>query len=400
MSIFDRVRDLFVPSNITPGAGSDFWYEDPYTYSGAKINPEKAMQLATVYTCVNLLASSIASLPLVTYRRLPEGGKEEATDHPLYNLLKYAPNDQQTKFTFCQQMVVHAALRGNFYGEIKYRPNGEIESIEPLIPQRMQVEKLSNGRLRFTYNKEDGGQQRYIQGELLRFHTLSEDGYSGMSVIKQASRTMSLATNTEEYGDAYFSNGARPGGILSTTAPMDEETRKNNQKAWERAHRGSKNAHKVVLLNNIDFKPISISNEDSQFLETRRFSKEEICGLFGIPPHLAADLSRATFSNIEHQDIGFYKHTIRHWVTNIEQSIKRDLIVDDDIFVEFKVDALLRGDSESRANYYSAALGSGGSPAWMTPNEIRALENLNPIDGGDALPVATNIPTMDEREEN
>lgn len=398
MRWIESIKSIF--QNQLPGAGSDYWYDDPINYQSSKINVDRALQIATVYTCVNILASSIASLPLITYRRLPGGGKEEATDHPLYNLLKYTPNDWQTKFTFCQQMVAHAALRGNFYSAIQYNQRGEVVGLEPLIPQRMQVEKLPNGQLRFTYTDDDGRQVRYLQGELLRFHTLTDNGYTGLSVIGQARRTMSLASNTEEYGDAYFSNGARPGGILTSDGPMDTETRNANKESWERAHRGAKNAHKVAVLSSMKFQPITITNEDSQFLETRRFTKEEICGLFGIPPHLAADLSRATFSNIEHQDIGFYKHTIRHWVTNIEQSIKRDLIIEDDIFAEFKVDALLRGDSESRANYYSAALGSGGSPAWMTPNEIRALENLNPINGGDALPVATNIPDMQQTTEN
>lgn len=381
------LKNLF-KSNQTPGPTDGYWYEpvSPTSAAGVRVTHDKAMQIATVYSCVNLLANSIASLPLMVYRRLPDGGKQEAADHPLYNLLKYQPNDWQTKFNFTQMMVGHLALRGNYYAEILTDRGGSVTGLLPLNPARMKVELLKNDTVRYTYQDEQGREIRYLPGELLRVHGLSSDGLTGMSVIQQARETFGSAIQTQEYANRFFANDARPGGILKSDTPIDEKSRTANKESWERAHRGAKNAHKVAILYGLNWQQVGMSNSDSQFLETRKFNRSEICGLFGVPPHLIADLERATFSNIEHQDIGYYKHTIRPWLVNIEQSIKRDLITEPDVFAEFKIDGLLRGDSKSRSEYYAKALGSGGTRGWMTQNEVRALENLNPMDGGDELP--------------
>lgn len=395
MKLIETFKSFF--QSATPSAGDDFWYEDAVggSASGARISPESAMAIAAVYSCVNILASSVASLPLVVYRKLPNGGKEEIPTHPLYNLLKYQPNALQTRYNFMQMLVGHAALRGNFYAEIVYNNQGFIEELYPLNPAKMQVEATRNRGVRFVYWDDEVGKRVYLPSELLRFTGLSSDGVTGLSVVAHARETFGIALQTENYAARFFKNDSKPGGILQSDLPMTAEAQKANRESWERAHRGAANAHKIAVLQGLKFQQIGMTNEDSQFLETRKFTKAEICGIFGIPPHLIADLERSTFSNIEQQDIGFYKHTIRHWVTNIEQTIKRDLILEQDVYAEFKVDALLRGDSQSRAEYYSKALGSGGSPAWMTQAEVRQLENLNPIEGADKLWQPTNTPSQE-----
>jgi HK97 family phage portal protein len=339
-----------------------------------------------VYSCIKVLSEGIASLPISVYRRLPDGGKEEATDHPLYNLLKYQPNSIQTKFNFVQMMTGHLGLRGNFYAEMVVGPNGQVQELVPLHPGRITTEILTNRELRFRYWDESGKEKLYRQGDLFRVHNLSSDGIKGISVIEQVRDTFGSAQQTQEYASRFFANDAKPGGILKAAQPMDDKIRQANREAWEKAHRGAKNAHKVAILYGLDWQSVGMTNEDSQFLETRKFTRSEICGLFGVPPHMIGDLERATFSNIEHQDIAFYKHTIRPWLVNIEQSIKRDLILEDDVFAEFNADGLLRGDAKTRSEVYASALGSGGHQPYMTVNEVRAKENLNPIEGGDVLP--------------
>jgi len=382
------LKALWKMASEPPGPGSDFWYQDvsPMSSAGVQVNNGNALQIASVYSCVKVLAESIASLPICIYRQLPEGGKEEAPDHPLAQLLKFQPNGYQTKFNLFQMMVGHLALRGNFYSRKLFGPDGQVQSIIPLNPARMTTELLPNYSLRFKYTNDSGQPVPYNQGDIFRVNNLSDDGIKGFSVIEKVRDTFGGAMQTQEYANRFFANDARPGGVLSSDKPVDEKVRDANRTSWEKAHRGAKNAHKVAILYGLTWQQVGMSNEDSQFLETRKFGRSEICGLFGVPPHMIGDLERATFSNIENQDIGFYKHTIRPWLVNIEQAIKRDLILEDDIFVEFKIDGLLRGDANSRSAYFQKALGAGNSPAWMTPNEVRALENLNPIEGGDDLP--------------
>lgn len=367
---------------------SDFWYEpaNGSTAAGVRITHDNALQVTAVYSCVRVLSEAIASLPLVLYRRLPNGGKEEATDHPLYNLLKYQPNGFQTKFNFVQMLTGHLALRGNFYAQQIIGRNGQVEQLIPLHPGRMKTEILPNNTLRFRYTDNNGYEKVFLQGDLFRVHGLSSDGIKGMSVIEQARETFGGAFQTQEYANRFFGNDARPGGILQADAPMDAKVVQANKESWEKIHRGAKNAHKVAILYGLKWQSMGMTNEDCQFLETRKFTRSEICGLFGVPPHMIGDLERATFSNIEQQDIGLYKHTIRPHLVNIEQAIKRDLILEDDVFAEFNADGLLRGDALSRAQVYATALGAGGHQPYITVNEVRAKENLNPIEGGDVLP--------------
>lgn len=388
MNIFSH---LFQKMMSSPGPSDDFWFGDAANYS-ARITHENAMQVAAVYSCTKVISEAIASLPLVLYRRLPGGGKEEAVDHPLYNLLKYQPNQYQTRFEFMQMFAGHLVVRGNFYAEKIVNRAGQVEQILPLHPGRMQTELLKTGSLRFKYQEEDGSPTTFVQGEVLRAHGLSMNGLKGLSVIESVRDTFSGAKQTQDFANSFFSNGAQPGGILYSDTPLKNDVLESNKEMWKKYHQGAKNAHRVAVLCGLKWQSMGMSNQDSQFLETRKYSRSEICGLFGVPPHMVGDLEKATFSNIEHQDIGFYKQTVRPWLVNIEQSIKRDLIIEDDHFAEFKIDGILRGDTKTRSEYYAKALGAGGSPAWMTQNEVRSLENLNPLEGGDKLPKPTNLP--------
>ena len=391
--VISFLRNLFRPLATQPPPGDDFWYGDAggYSAAGVHVTPHNALQVATVYNCVDILSKSIASLPLVTYYRLKKGGREEATDHPLYHLLKYQPNRFQTSFSFIQTMVGCLALRGNFYAEKFTGPDGQVRELFPLNPAHMRADMLKNRTLRFDYTA-DGAPAKYLQGELFRAHGLSSDGIRGLSVIEQVRETFGAAIQTQEYANRFFRNDARPGGILQADTPPDDKVRQANKDAWEKAHRGARNAHKVAILYGLKWQSVGMSNQDSQFLETRKFTGSQICGLFGIPPHMVGDLERATFSNIEHQDIGFYKHTVRPWLVNIEQAFKRDLILEEDVIVRFKIDGLLRGDTKARGEFYAKALGAGGHQPFMTPNEVRSLEDLNPLEGGDELPQPTNLP--------
>lgn len=399
MNFIDRVKNaatvagvVFANDGQLPPPSDDFWYGavGGLTSAGVRVTPEKAMQMATVFACVRVISEAIASLSIGVYERQEGNRKQELPNHPAYALLKYTPNDFQSRYNFMQFYAASLLLRGNAYAEKIIGYDGQVESLRPLLPNRMTTKILPNNTVRYHYNELNGSKTIFLPGELFRVNGLSLDGFTGLSVIEHCRETFGGALQTQEYANRFFANDARPGGVLTSDKPMSEEVKKSNKEQWEKAHKGASNAHKVAILYGMTWQSIGMSNADAQFLETRKFSRSEICGLYGVPPHMIGDLDRATFSNIEHQDISFYKHTVRPHTINIEQSMNRDVILEDDVYAEFNMDAVLRGDTKTRGEFYSKALGSGGSPAWMTPNEVRAKENLNPIEGGDELPKPTN----------
>ena len=355
------------------------------TTSGKNVDERSAMQVTTVYACVRILAEAVAGLPLHTYRYLSGGAKEKALDHPLYYLLHDEPNPEMTSFVFRETLMSHLLLWGNAYAQIIRNGKGQITALYPLMPNRMTVDRTSNGKIYYTYLVNDSdnptlkaqGQVYLRKEDIFHIPGLGYDGLVGYSPISMAKNAIGMALATEEYGAKFFENGASPSGVLEHPGTIKDPERL--RESWNSLFKGSGNSHKVAVLEEgLSFKPIAISPNEAQFLETRKFQIDEIARIFRVPPHMVGDLEKSSFSNIEQQSLEFLKYTLDPWVTRWEQSIHRSLFLESekrDYFVKFNVDGLLRGDYQSRMNGYAVGIQNG----FMSPNDIRSLENMDLI---------------------
>ena len=344
--------------------------------SGKTVNPKNAVQVSTVYACVRVIAETIASLPVGVYEAT-EHGSQKVPEHPLYRLLHDEPNPEMSSFIWRETMLSHLLLWGNSYSQIIRSGKTNILGLYPLLPDRMEVDRDSSGKLTYTYTTTDGAAVQLKPEAVLHIPGLGFDGIMGYSPIALEKNAIGLGIAAEEYGSKFFQNGARPSGIL--THPNTIRDPKRLRESWNATYGGSSNGAKVAILEeSMTFTPISLPNNDAQFLETRKFQVEEICRIYRVPPHLIGDLSRSTFANIEHQSIDFATHTIRPWLVRIEQAMNRALFSENEkgrFYVQFNIDGLMRGDYKSRMEGYAIARQNG----WMSANDIRALENMNPI---------------------
>ena len=359
--------------------------------SGKAVNANTAIQLSTVYACVRVISETVASLPLGVYEAT-NAGNRKATEHPLYKLLHDEPNTEMTSFILREVMLGHLLLWGNSYCQIIRTGRNKITGLYPLLPDKMTVDRDKNGALIYTYSTASGQTVVLAPEDVLHIPGLGFDGVMGYSPIALEKNAIGLGIASEEYGSKFFSNGARPSGIL--THPNTVKNPKALRESWNAAYGGSSNANRVAILEEgMRFEPIAIPNNEAQFLETRKFQVDEICRIFRVPPHLVGNLEHATFSNIEHQSIDFAVHTIRPWLVRIEQSMNRALFSEQEkerFYVQFNIDGLMRGDYKSRMEGYAIGINNG----FMCPNDIRSLENMNPIpaeEGGNAFLVNGNM---------
>ena len=381
------------PSRASPQ--NSFW-SSPYSFffgissSGKSVNEKTALQTTAVYACVRILAETIASLPLHTYR-YSTGGKEKAMNHPLYYLLHSEPNPEMTSFVFRETLMGHLLLWGNAYAQIIRDGRGRVLGLYPLLPSKMLVNRTDQGILYYQYEKDD--RTHFLPDtEVLHIPGLGFDGLVGYSPIAMAKNAIGMAIATEEYGAKFFANGASPGGVLEHPGVVKDPGK--IRESWNAVYQGSGNAHRVAVLEEgMKFQPIGIPPEQAQFLETRKYQLNEIARIFRIPPHMIGDLEKSSFSNIEQQSLEFVMYTLDPWVIRWEQAISRVLFSDSEkrqYFVKFNVDGLLRGDYQSRMNGYAVGRQNG----WLSANDIRELENLNRISpelGGDLYLINGNM---------
>ncbi len=401
MGIFSglfRSRDK--PVNSTAGASYRFFLGG--TTSGKAVTERTAMQMTAVYSCVRILAEAVAGLPLHLYRYTSDGGKEKAVDHPLYLLLHDEPNPEMSSFVFRETLMTHLLLWGNAYAQIIRNGKGEVVALYPLMPNKMRVDRDEHGGLYYEYQvtSEDAptmknGTVRLTPSDVLHIPGLGFDGLVGYSPIAMAKNAIGLAIATEEYGAKFFANGAAPSGVLEHPGTIKDPSKV--REAWQSQFGGSANSGKIAVLEEgMKYTPISISPEQAQFLETRKFQINEIARIFRVPPHMVGDLEKSSFSNIEQQSLEFVKYTLDPWVVRWEQSMMRTLLLPDEksvFFVKFNLEGLLRGDYASRMNGYAVARQNG----WMSANDIRELENLDRIPaelGGDLYLINGNMLPM------
>jgi len=391
---FGRARDK--PSDYY--TGTDYRFLFGPTTSGKSVNEFTAMQTTAVYSCVRILSEAIASLPLNIYR-YKAAGKERVYDHPLYHILHDEPNPEMTSFVFRETLMSHLLIWGNAYAQIIRNGKGEVVALYPLMPNRMTVDRDEDGHLYYEYQTSqeeahtmNGSRVRLSPYDVLHIPGLGFDGLVGYSPIAMAKNSIGMAIACEEYGAKFFANGATPGGILEHPGVVKDPDKVRD--SWNAAFGGSSNSNKVAVLEEgMKYTPISISPEQAQFLETRKFQIDEIARIFRIPPHMIGDLEKSSFSNIEQQSLEFVKYTLDPWVCRWEQSMQRALLTQDEkkeYFFKFNVDGLLRGDYQSRMNGYA----TGRQNGWMSANDIRELENLDRIpseDGGDLYLINGNM---------
>ena len=375
-----RSRDK--PENRT--AGSAYAFLMGGSTSGKSVNERSAMQMTAVYACVRILSEAIAGLPLHMYRYREDGGKEKATEHNLYHLLHDEPNPEMTSFVFRETLMTHLLLWGNAYAQVIRNGKGEVLALYPLMPSRMTVDRTKDGRIVYIYSRDqseaNAGKDSQVvltSDDVLHIPGLGFDGLVGYSPIAMAKNAIGMSIACEEYGARFFANGASPSGVLEHPGTLKDPKRVRD--SWNAAYGGTSNAHKVAVLEEgMKYVPISISPNEAQFLETRKFQIDEIARIFRVPPHMVGDLEKSSFSNIEQQSLEFVKYTLDPWVVRWEQSLSRALLTPDEkktFFFRFNVDGLLRGSYHERMQGYSVGIQNG----FMSPNDVRELENLDLI---------------------
>ena len=395
------LREMLAPAPNKAGAYApqdDYWYQNVGVKSltGLAVNPETALSISTVFRCVSAIAQDLAGMPLITYRQT-EQGKERAPDHYLYDVLHDQPNQWQTSFEWREMLMGHLLLRGNAYCLIEEGPRGFADQLIPLNPARMKVVQLPNRNLRYEYTWETLRKEIYFQDEIFHLRGLSSDGLVGLSVVTLARQSMGLGLATEEYGARFFSQDASPGGILMVEGTLDDDASKRLERSWAQGHAGLNNVHNVAVLEGgTKWEQVGLSNEDAQFLATRNFQIEEMARWFGVPLHRIGHTEKATSwgTGIEQFNLGYIAYTLFPWLKRWEQRIQKTLILEEsrDVFVEFLMDHLLRGDTTARYNAYGVAIDKG----WMNRNEVREKENMNQVPGLSEFLVPQNMAVIDE----
>jgi HK97 family phage portal protein len=350
--------------------------------SGVALRPETALYLTAVYAAVRVLSSAVASCPLVTFRQTT-GGREETPDHPLYDLLRWSPNPEMTAFEFWEMSMGHLLLWGNFYAELERNPYGVV-ALWPLRPDRMRLARDSRDELVYVYNLGNGQNRLFPFSDILHVRGQAVlDPLSGRSAVYYGAEAIALGLATESFGSKFFANDSRPGGVLTVDGKLSDEAASRLKTQWDAMHSGAQNRWRVAVLENgVTWQAVGVPPEQAQFLETRQFQRTEIAGLFGVPPHLIGDLSRATWANIEHQSIEFVTHSVEPWTTRIEMALRRDV---------FRISA---GKRSHRAEFDTKILKQGDQ---LTRSQALAIMRQNGVISADDWRQAEGMnPTGDE----
>ena len=401
MGLIDTIRSAFSTTKETraslqsPADWMYSWFGGRPTKSGINVNTENALTHSGVYACAKILADSVASLPLSLYINTGEAINELPNDTRT-RLVGSEPSELYTSYSFRHVAMMHLALHGNFYADIIRDGNRrpiELRIIEN--PNWVKPEFDSEGKL--WYRIYDN----YVQGrqiertlpvrprDILHVKGVTTNGLEGKSPIAVFREQIGLGIAAIQTHGALWKNGAFMSGYLKHPGKLSPDQINNLRDSWQSRHTGTDNAGKTPILENgMEFVALALKPADAQFIETAKLSLHDVCRIYRIPPHMVGDLERSTNNNIEHQSLEFVRDTLRPWLKNFEQEYDRKLLFDSEksrYFFWHNVDGLLRGDTKSRAEYFTRALGSVSTPGWMTPNEVRRLERLNPVADGDMM---------------
>ncbi|OWU83815.1 phage portal protein [Oceanicola sp. 22II-s10i] len=351
------------------------------TLSGVSVTADTAMRTAAVYACVRLLSGTVANLPLHVKERVDSLTREDRPDHALWSVLRRSPNGWQTPSQFRRMMQAHLLLRGNAYAQI-VRSRGRVIALNPLHPDRMEVKQGDDLELAYTYLRRDGRKVRLDAKEVFHLVGLTLDGVKGVSVITYARETIGLSLAQERHGATTFKNSARPSIVLRHPNKLGKEGLEFLRSSLDDYRQGGEAEGKALILEEgMETSQLSMTAEDAQWIESRKFSRGDIAMFFGVPPHMIGDTEKSTSwgSGIEQMGLGFVTYTLEDHLTTWEETINKALIVEPDVYARFNRRALLRGDTKARQGFYTSMMQWGA----MSPNEVRALEDMNPREGGD-----------------
>jgi len=387
VKLLQKMAAFFVQRlSLTDPAG----WRDPgsESHAGEGVTASSVLGLSAAWACVNLLAGTIASLPLMVYRTKEDGAREVADDHPLYRILHDSPNYDQTAVDYWEFKAASVELWGNAYSR-KVRENGRIIALEPIQPDIVNVRRLENGDIEYRWSQD---RKSYVltDKDVLHIRGFGGNPLGGMSTLTFGRHAFGLATAIDRAAGKTFQNGMRPSGVLSLKDFLTPKQREELDARLAEKFLGTINAGRPFIAEGgMTWSQLTINPEDAQMLQSRAFSVEEICRFFGVPPHMVGHTEKTTSwgTGLEQQTLGFQKFTLRRRLKRIEQALEKQLLTPADrsagITIEFNLEGLLRGDSKARASFYQSALTNG----WMTINEVRALENMPPVEGG-------NVPRM------
>jgi HK97 family phage portal protein len=369
-----------------------FWFEPigMRSSAGVRVSSETAMRLGAVFRCVSVLANTFPVLPFCLFEPQKDGTRVPRKDHWLYKLISRRPNQYQNPFEWRQMCMGHIALRGNAYNRLYSNGRGQVTDLIPLHPDRVKVDLLPNGNYRYIVKQQNGEDEIVPRGQMWHLRGLSQDGYVGMSPIAYARDAIGRGLAAQEYGAMYFRNsGAPTGGWIEHPGKFKQQSDRDNfREAWQNARTGEGRHKTPVLEDGMKFHELGIKNDEAQFVDTMEFSVTDICRFFGVPPHLAYDLRRSTFSNIEQQSLEFVIYTMTPIAEMWEASIEYEFLADEDTLdTEFDMRRMMRGDLTARTNFYRGMWNMGS----YSPNDILLKEGENPVEGGDQRFVPVNM---------
>ena len=357
---------------------------NPIVRSGVNVTEQSALAISTVYACVYKIASTISSLGLEIYVR--DGRNVEiANQHPAYNLITSEPNEYQNAYDFWENVMASALMYGCGYAIIERNARGYAERLVPVSYYDVDVKQVDGERV-FVIRD---------YGAVTQDNMLEISNMNRMSPIRLHRENMGLAKAAQDFGSEYFGQKGQMTGVLASDQPLRKEQMDVIQNSWNQS---AMNAGTKLLPFGFKYQRITITPDEAQFIETRKFQAEEICRIYSVPPSLVQLETQTTFNNVEQQNLQFARHTISPWAKRIEQEIDRKLIQSferPDIYSKFSMDDLYRGDLAARTNYYQQMLQSGV----VSINEVRRKENMNPVLGGDQHTIQINQIALDRLDE-
>ena len=345
--------------------------------TGVQVSEDNALTFSAVYAAVRIISETIASIPLNVYQADGET-RVKAVGHPVQDLLAKAPNSVSSTFTFREAMASNLVLHGNAYAKIEMNAAGRPTALIPLNPMKVEV-KVVDGEKVYVFDKK----HTYLDYEMLHFVGLSFNGLTGKSPLSMAREAVAIGLAAQEYGARFYSNGANAGGVITAPGRLNTEVVKRLRESWNRAQSGLGSSHSTAILEEgMKYEKIGLDPEAAQFLQSRKFQVNEIARIFRIPPSYLADLENSsTRANTEQQAIQFVRDCITPYVRRMEVELNRKLFREDEpnLYAYFTMEGLMRGDQKARYEAYATARQWG----WLSVNDIRDLENLNPVEGGD-----------------
>tara|TARA_R100001086_G_scaffold157312_1_gene84151 strand:+ start:2312 stop:3514 length:1203 start_codon:yes stop_codon:yes gene_type:complete len=393
MGLLDFFRKKETRDNYTNQSGLNLFRN---TSSGVRVTEESSVGLTAVWAAVRLLSETVAAMPLNLYRTEKDGSKFLEQDHTLNKIVSVTPSPNYTSYIWRSTFMNHLLLWGNAFCLIHRNGGARVIEIEMLHPSDVRVVKNENDGL--TYYETKKG--TYNAKEILHFYGFSFDGLVGKSPIQACKEALGLGLASQKFGENFFGRGANLSGVLSHPGRLTEDAANRLRNSWSDRFGGIHNSHQTAILEEgVEFKPIGMPLNDAQFIETRRFSVEEVARIFRVPPHLIGDLTRSTYSNIEQQSLEFTKYSLQPYLVNIEQELNKKLLTEREQgvnYLKFKTAELLRADANSRGDYYRKMFEVGA----LSPNEIRKMEDMNAIDDGDKHFVPLNLGDINKQNDS